>query len=62
MTTVFFVILFRKMEQCDQDTILRSLVDLTKLLDLNPRFLSLLQQKYRVFSQQMVEDILVFSS
>lgn len=46
------------MEQCDQDTILRSLVDLTKLLDLNPRFLSLLQQKYKVFSQQMVEDIL----
>jgi len=47
------------MEQCDQDTILRSLVDLTKLLDLNPTFLSLLQQKYRVFSPEMVEDILV---
>lgn len=48
-----------KMEQCDQDTILRSLVDLTKLLDLNPTFLSLLQQKYRIFSPEMVEDILV---
>jgi hypothetical protein len=47
------------MEQCDQDTILRSLVDLTKLLDLNPTFLSLLQQKYRIFSPEMVEDILV---
>lgn len=47
------------MEQNDQNTILRSLVDLTKLLDLNDTFLSLLQQKFRVFSSEMVEDILV---
>ena len=49
------------MEQNDQNTILRSLVDLTKLLDLNDTFLSLLQQKFRVFSSEMVEDILVIS-
>nr|CAH0100029.1 unnamed protein product [Daphnia galeata] len=46
------------MEQNDQNTILRSLVDLTKLLDLNDTFLSLLQQKFRVFSSEMIEDIL----
>ena len=47
------------MEKCDQDTIMRSVLELTKLLDLNARYLSLLQKEYRVFSEQMVEDIVV---
>ncbi len=49
------------MEQRDQDTVRRSVVELTKLLDLNTKFLSLLQNEYRVFSEQMIEDILVTS-
>ena len=48
-----------KMDQSDHDTIMRSVIDLNNRLDLNQRFLSLLQNEYRVFSKQMVEDIMV---
>lgn len=47
------------MDKKDQDTILRSSPELKKFLDLNPRFLHLLQDGCRVFSQQMMTDILV---
>lgn len=47
------------MEKSDQDTIMRSLTQLPKLLDLNPTFLSLVKGEHRIFSEHMVEDILV---
>lgn len=48
------------MDQQDKDTITRSLVNLPRVLDLNQRFLSILQSlEHRVFSEQMIEDILV---
>ncbi len=49
------------MEQYDKDTINTSLVQLTKgesSLDLGEQFLSLLKQ-YRIFSEEMINDILV---
>lgn len=46
------------MDKGDIDTINRSLPSLTRLLDLNPRFLALLKEK-NIFSQEMIYDIMV---
>lgn len=46
------------MDKDDQDTIKRSLPELKKILELSPRFLGLLRD-YRVFSDEMIRDILV---
>lgn len=47
------------MEKCDQDTVIRSLTQVPKILDLNATFLSLVQGEHRIFSEEMIEDILV---
>ena len=46
------------MDKNDADTIIRAVPELTKMLDLNNRFLGLLLE-YRVFSKEMIDDILV---
>ncbi len=46
------------MEKNDVDTILRSLPEVKKMLNLTNQFLKLLLD-YRVFSKEMIEDIMV---
>lgn len=47
-----------RMEKNDVDTILRSLPEVKKMLNLTNQFLKILLD-YRVFSKEMIEDILV---